>query len=109
MKSLQKLAAVRNCASLVLSQCSTRMQSEQGATLVPGISAPAWDQGTSTRLVTFRDWTWQDGKIASIFLVGIQKLDGRVSYEPIEHVSAFNIDKVNWQPPHILKWNGEWS
>ncbi|KAK5998576.1 hypothetical protein PT974_00957 [Cladobotryum mycophilum] len=92
INALQKLAATRNLAVVLLSQCATRMQSEQGATLVPAINATVWEQGVSTRLVLFRDWTWHDKKSTSVFLAGLQKIDGRAAQEAIEHVSAFKVE-----------------
>lgn len=70
------------------------MQSEHGATLVPAINASVWDQGISTRLVMLRDWAWKDGKLISIFMAGLQKLDGKSGYEAIERVAAFKIEAV---------------
>ncbi|KAG7125065.1 DNA repair protein rhp55 like [Verticillium longisporum] len=61
VSALQKLAATRNCAAVVLTQCATKMQAESGATLVPAINANVWEQGVSTRLVVFKDWAWKDG------------------------------------------------
>ncbi|KAM0499328.1 hypothetical protein ACHAPB_005995 [Verticillium nonalfalfae] len=61
VSALQKLAATRNCAVVVLTQCATKMQAESGATLVPAINANVWEQGVSTRLVVFKDWAWKDG------------------------------------------------
>ncbi|KAG6009583.1 hypothetical protein E4U21_001950 [Claviceps maximensis] len=92
ISALQKLAATKNCAVVVLSQCATKMQSEHGATLVPAVNAAVWNQGISTRLVMFRDWIWQDGNLVSVYLAGVQKLDGKTSNDAIEHVAAFRID-----------------
>ncbi|KAG5988468.1 hypothetical protein E4U54_004650 [Claviceps lovelessii] len=92
ISALQKLAATKNCAVVVLSQCATKMQSEHGATLVPAVSAAAWDQGISTRLVMFRNWTWQNGSLVSVYLAGVQKLDGQTNKDAVEHVAAFRID-----------------
>ncbi|KAG5932981.1 hypothetical protein E4U53_001137 [Claviceps sorghi] len=92
ISALQKLAATKSCAVVVLSQCATKMQSEHGATLVPAVNAAAWNQGISTRLVMFRDWTWQDGNLVSVHLAGVQKLDGKSNADAIEHVAAFRID-----------------
>lgn len=94
ISALQKLAATKNCAVVVLSQCATKMQSEHGATLVPAVSAAAWDQGISTRLVMFRNWTWQNGSLVSVYLAGVQKLDGQTNKDAVEHVAAFRIDSV---------------
>lgn len=94
MDSLRKLAATKNCAVVVLSQCATQMQSERGPTLVAAVNATVWEQGVSTRIVLFKDWIWQRNEPSSVFLAGIQKLDGRVTHEAVEHVSAFRVEVV---------------
>ncbi len=94
MDALRKLAATRNCAVVVLSQCATRMQSEQGATLVPAVNATVWEQGISTRIVLFRDWAWDDKKLRGVFLAGLEKLDGKAIQGGVEHVCAFKVEAV---------------
>ncbi|KAG9259066.1 P-loop containing nucleoside triphosphate hydrolase protein [Emericellopsis atlantica] len=91
MKSLQTLASTRSCAVVVLSQCSTKMQSEHGATLVPSINGSLWDQGVSTRLALFRDWHWKENKPVPICLVGVQKLDGKSLQDSSGKITAFEI------------------
>lgn len=112
MSALQKLAAIRNCAVVVLSQCATKMQAEQGPTLIPAVNATVWEQGVSSRLVLFRDWTWQSNKPASVFMAGLQKLDGKATNEAVEQVSAFKVDQVSWPfPRHVTVANAttlEW-
>ncbi|RMJ13091.1 hypothetical protein CDV36_007269 [Fusarium kuroshium] len=92
MNALHKLAATRNCAVVILSQCATKMHSERGATLTAAVNATVWEQGVSTRLVVFRDWVWQEGKLASVFLAGLQKVDGKLSQETVENVVAFKVE-----------------
>ncbi|KAM5367422.1 hypothetical protein ACJZ2D_009985 [Fusarium nematophilum] len=92
MNSLHKLAATRNCAVVVLSQCATKMHSERGATLTAAVNATVWEQGVSTRLVMFRDWTWHENRLASVFLAGLQKVDGRASQETVENAVAFKVE-----------------
>lgn len=94
MNALQKLAATRNCAVVILSQCATKMQSEQAATLVAAVNAAVWEQGITTRLVLFRDWAWRGKQLASVFLAGLQKLDGKTTDEAVERVSAFAVGPV---------------
>ncbi|PHH69169.1 hypothetical protein CDD82_7950 [Ophiocordyceps australis] len=76
MNALQKVAATTNSAVVVLSQCATRMQSDQGATLAAAVNATVWEQAVSTRLVVFRDWAWR-GK--GVFVAAVQKLDGKAN------------------------------
>ncbi|KID71024.1 DNA recombination/repair protein RecA/RadB, ATP-binding domain protein, partial [Metarhizium hybridum] len=94
INALQKVAATKNCAVVVSSQCATRMQSEHGATLVPAVNASVWEQGISTRIVMFRDWAWKNGALVSIFVAGLQKLDGKSGYDAIERVAAFNVTRT---------------
>lgn len=94
MNALRKLAATRNCAIVVLSQCATKMHSERGATLTAAVNATVWEQGISTRLVLFRDWIWQGNRLASVFLAGLQKVDGKACQEAVEGVVAFKVEPV---------------
>lgn len=92
MNALRKLAATRNCAIVILSQCATKVNSERGATLIAAVNATVWEQGISTRLVLFRDWIWQGNRLASLLLAGLQKADGRASQEAVESVVAFKVE-----------------
>ncbi|CAM1511529.1 Fc.00g090420.m01.CDS01 [Cosmosporella sp. VM-42] len=92
MAALQKLAATRNCAVVILSQCATKIQSERGATLTPSVNATVWEQGVSTRLVLFRDWVWRGNKLASVLLAGLQKVDGKPTQDSVENVVAFKVE-----------------
>lgn len=77
------------------------MQPEGGPTLTPAVNANLWEQGVSTRLVLFRDWTWQGTKSTSVFLAGLQKLDGKTTPGELDQVSAFKIGPVSLQAPFI--------
>uniref|UniRef100_A0A8H7TTI6 RecA family profile 1 domain-containing protein n=1 Tax=Bionectria ochroleuca TaxID=29856 RepID=A0A8H7TTI6_BIOOC len=91
MKALQTLASTRKCAVVLLSQCATKMRLERGASLIPAVAASVWEQNISTRIALFRDWSWRDNTPSSIFLAGLQKLDGKVSEDMMEHASAFSV------------------
>ncbi|KAK3374442.1 P-loop containing nucleoside triphosphate hydrolase protein [Lasiosphaeria ovina] len=88
----QKLAATRDLAIVVLSQCATRMQAERGATIIPAINAGVWEQGVSTRLVLFRGWIQDASESRSVHFVGIQKLNGKASAAAVDGACAFNIE-----------------
>jgi len=96
---LQKLAATRDVAVVVLTQCATKMQAERGATLIPAINAGIWEQGISTRLVLFHDWV-EDSRDSDkngpsrLHFVGVQKLHGKASSGLVDHVCAFGIQPV---------------
>lgn len=94
MSLLNKLAATRNCAVVILSQCATKMQSEHGAALVPAVNATVWEQGISTRVALFRNWSWEDRKPHSVFLAGVQKVDGRMMMDVVDSASAFTVESV---------------
>ncbi|KAL9941375.1 hypothetical protein ACHAO5_009056, partial [Verticillium nonalfalfae] len=103
VSALQKLAATRNCAVVVLTQCATKMQAESGATLVPAINANVWEQGVSTRLVVFKDWAWKDGSPSTVCLAGVQKLEGRVGSE------ARKMDDAGLEVPDSDEGEGDYG
>ncbi|KAK1988919.1 P-loop containing nucleoside triphosphate hydrolase protein [Colletotrichum cereale] len=90
--ALQKLAATRDCAVVVLSQCATRMQLERSPTLIPSINAGIWEQGMSTRVVLFRDWVWKDGRPSTVSFAGVQKLDGKAGPDMMQNAAAFRVE-----------------
>lgn len=92
--ALQKLAATRDAAVVVLTQCATRMQAEKGATLIPSINANVWEQGIATRVALFRDWTWNDGRASGTRLAAVQKVNGMVASDALEKVFAYKIESV---------------
>ncbi|KAL2131266.1 hypothetical protein VTI74DRAFT_5321 [Chaetomium olivicolor] len=91
--SLQKLAATRDLAVVVLTECATKMQAERGATLIPAINAGVWEQGMSTRLVLFRDWLQEGAQTHGLRFVGIQKEHGKNMAALIDHVCAFRVEE----------------
>lgn len=92
--ALQKLAATRDAAVVVLTQCATRMQAERRATLIPAITANVWSQGITTRVALFRDWMWHDGHASGARLAAVQKVNGKVTLDALETVYAFKIESV---------------
>ncbi|KAF4778863.1 hypothetical protein HER10_EVM0011607 [Colletotrichum scovillei] len=90
--ALQKLAATRDCAVVVLSQCATKMQLERSATLIPSINAGVWEQGMSTRVVLFRDWVWKEERPWSVCFAGVQKLDGKAGPDMMQSAAAFRVE-----------------
>ena len=98
VSSLQKLAATRDLAVVVLTQCATMMQAERGATLAPAINAAVWEQGMSTRLVLFRDWLHGAPETRGLHFVAIQKLNGKGVGALLESICAFKVDKVSAEP-----------
>ncbi|KAJ9136434.1 DNA repair protein rhp55 [Pleurostoma richardsiae] len=92
--ALQKLAATRDIAVVVLTQCATRMQGERGASLIPAINANVWDQCIANRLVLFRDWAWNGEQAFGLHFVGIQKFNGKATPESVENISAFQVERA---------------
>jgi hypothetical protein len=95
VSSLQKLAATRDLAVVILSQCATKMQAERGATLIPAINANVWEQGMSTRVVLFRDWVREDSEARGLHLMAIQKLNGKGVSASLDSVCAFRVEEVS--------------
>ena len=79
------------------------MQSEHGASLVPAVTATVWEQGISTRIALFRNWSWDERKPHSVFLAGVQKLDGRVMLDVVDSASAFTVESVSAHLTEALK------
>ncbi|KAF6840935.1 rad55 protein [Colletotrichum plurivorum] len=92
VSALQKLAATRGCAVVVLSQCATKMQTERSPTMIPSINAGVWEQGVSTRVVLFRDWIWKDGNPSTVTFAGVQKLDGKAGQDAMQSAAAFRVE-----------------
>lgn len=104
VSALQKLAATRDAAVVVLTQCATRMQAEKGATLIPAINANVWEQGIATRVALLRDWMWDDGHPYGARLAAVQKVDGKTAADGLDRVFAFNIDSVGRVAPCHLRY-----
>lgn len=92
--ALQKLAATRDAAVVLLSQCATRMQAERGATLTPAVNANVWEQGVATRVALYRDWVWTDGCTLGARLATVQKVDGNTFAHALDNAVAFEIESV---------------
>lgn len=89
---------MKNYAVVILSQCATKMQADRSAALIPAINAAVWEHGTATRIVLFRNWLWRERHASSVFLAGVQKLDGRKMYDDGEHVVAFQVQQAGLDP-----------
>ncbi|KAL8302376.1 hypothetical protein RB597_002636 [Gaeumannomyces tritici] len=100
--ALQKLAATRNLAVVVLSQCVTRMQagiSERGAaSLIPAVNASAWEEGVSTRVVLFRDWSMQNGTATAARFAAALKINGKRVEDEDVRLAAFDIGTAGLIP-----------
>ncbi|OIW32197.1 P-loop containing nucleoside triphosphate hydrolase protein [Coniochaeta ligniaria NRRL 30616] len=94
ISALQKLAATRDLAIVVLTQCASKMQAERGASLVPAINASVWDQGIPTRLVLYRDWVMHEGKPLGLHFAGIQKVNGKNDNAAIRDIVAFRVEST---------------
>lgn len=112
VSALQKLAATRDVAVVILSQCATRMQAERGATLIPAINANVWEQGIATRVALLRDWMWDDGHPYGARLAAVQKVNGKTAADGLDRLFAFSIDSVGRAAPclvrYLLHTDGSW-
>ncbi|TVY26764.1 hypothetical protein LHYA1_G004405 [Lachnellula hyalina] len=96
LKDLEKLAATRNIAVVVLSQCVTKMRPGCGAVLVPAVSTTAWEQGLGCRVALFRDWGWnnEDGQaVNNVRLAQVIKAEGTALPDGRQKVVGFFIDE----------------
>lgn len=95
--TLQKLAATRNIAVVVFSQCVTKMRPGCGAVLVPAVSTTAWEQGLGCRVALFRDWGWnnENGQaVNNVRLAQVIKAEGTAVPDGRQKVVGFSIDEV---------------
>jgi hypothetical protein len=92
---LQKLAALRNIAVVLLNQSVTKMQSGSSALLVPAVSSTAWDAGIAARIVLFRDWGWEGRQVR---FARVLKAEATAASEGIEStkVVSFTIEPVRF-------------
>jgi len=100
--NLQKLAAIRNIAIVVFSQCVTKMRPGAGAVLVPAINTTAWEQGLGCRVALFRDWGWEDEEghlIDDVRLAQVIKAEGVAVPEGRARLVGFSITEVSPVPP----------
>ncbi|RDW91054.1 hypothetical protein BP5796_02219 [Coleophoma crateriformis] len=105
INALSKLAATRNIAIVVLSQCVTKMQPGSAAILVPAINTTAWDQGLCCRVALFRDWGWEqegnegDSTISyQVRFAEVVKAEGITAPNGRGRLVAFAIDENGLQP-----------
>jgi hypothetical protein len=97
INNLQKLAATRNIAIVVFSQCVTKMRPGAGAALVPAINTTAWEQGLGCRVALFRDWGWDDEEatpVNNVRLAQVIKAEGVVVPEGRSRLVGFTISDV---------------
>jgi hypothetical protein len=101
--ALQKLAAMRGLAMVILTPCATRMQAEQGATLTPAINARSWEQGISTRIALFRDWLRHDEQLSGARFAALMKSSGTgIRYLTSDKMDAFELSEVGSPGPPVL-------
>ncbi|KAH8659258.1 P-loop containing nucleoside triphosphate hydrolase protein [Tricladium varicosporioides] len=77
--TFQKLAALRNIAIVLTSQCVTKLRPGISAALLPALSTTPWEQGLGSRVVIFRDWGWRgDGgeEVDEVRIAQVLKAEG---------------------------------
>lgn len=47
-------------------------------------------------MVLFRDWIWQEKKLVTVLVAGLQRLDGKATQDAVENVVAFKVETVSW-------------
>jgi hypothetical protein len=97
INNLQKLAATRNIAIIVFSQCVTKMRPGAGAVLVPAINTTVWEQGLGSRIALFRDWGWDDEEgnpVNDVRLAQVIKAEGIAVPEGRKRLVGFSIAEV---------------
>jgi hypothetical protein len=105
INALQKLAATRNIAIVVISQCVTKMRGGAGAVLVPAINTTAWEQGLGCRIMLFRDWGWDDDdgrQVIDVRLAQVIKAEGIAVPDGRVRFVGFTIGEVRDIPSHLL-------
>lgn len=65
VSTLSKIAAIRDIPVLVTNQVTTRYR-DDSALLAPAMAGLEWDNGIATRLVMFRDWPPDPGRLADL-------------------------------------------
>lgn len=107
INSFQKLAATRNIAIVILSQCVTKMRPGAGAVLIPAINTTAWEQGLGCRISLFRDWGWDDesGKeVNDVRLAEVVKAEGIAMAGGRRRLIGFTIEEVSIHQHSSLKF-----
>lgn len=89
---------------VILTESSTRSDLEQDTALIPAVMGSAWEQGISTRLLLFRDWTSDGLESRALHFAAVKKLNGKTDGELVGHVSAFDMTQVGLHqiPEHVL-------
>ena len=101
--TLEKFAAARDLAVLLISQTTTRVREEERAMLHPSISASVWDRAICSRIVFFRDWIYDSSQKrfeAGSRAAGVIKSNGR-SFEGTGRVCVFKILSVSCHDPDL--------
>lgn len=104
INSLQKLAATRNIAIVIFSECVTKMRRDAGAVLIPSINTTAWEQGLGCRVALFRDWGWNDegeNLVNDIRLIEVVKAEGVGVTYGRGRLAAFSICEAGLQQINI--------
>lgn len=66
VSALGKIAAVRDIPVVITNQTTTLIRKGFSTLLVPGMAGLEWDNGIATRLVLFRDWPLDPGRLVDL-------------------------------------------
>ncbi|KAK8206330.1 P-loop containing nucleoside triphosphate hydrolase protein [Phyllosticta paracitricarpa] len=103
VSTLGKTATLKDIPVLLTNQTVTKMRPGAGALLMPAMAGTEWDSGIATRLVLFRDWPPEPGKLTNleehrrskVRFVGVVKMNGTAIDEAdgLGAVVPFTIEK----------------
>ena len=98
LSKLNKLAAIKDFAGVLISQTSIKVKHDYGAVLRPAITSKTWADNVNNRIIVFRDFSrpqpeaayhsWDASRFAAI-----AKLNG-IAYSRLNEFVAFTVDKV---------------
>ena len=94
--SLERLAATKMSAIILINQTTTRMREEEKAVLHPVIAGNTWEKAINTRIVLFRDWPNRIdlmNSVPPVRFAGVMKANGTY-HDGLNNRCAFKIEEV---------------
>lgn len=96
ISKLNRLAAIRDLAVVLISQTSVEIRGSLGAVLRPAIWTNGWSEGVQNRILLFRDFFRgeEHGRKKGIRLAAVVKING-VSRSRPQALVPFTIEDVS--------------